>query len=397
MTQTDAEVIAASCRKPERFAELFDRHAPHLHRYCARRAGPQAADDLVAETFLAAFGQRSGYDLAYPDARPWLYGIATNLLGTYQRQEIRQFRLLQAAAPRAVAAFDHAERVVATVAAQSARPRLAAALAGLAQPDRDVLLLIAWEDLLITRSPAHWRSRSARCGHGCTTPAHTTPAVSGQSEPSLRTATLTAKQVLDSAAAAALTGSPVIPRPDQYVYVKINDGDGIVQSWYSVDGRRGGLSDNAGLPPFVVPGCLPQTTASCTPRPAFFPDMPTTASAIGPWLAQTQGATTANPNVLGKIAGVILENDYLLPAQRAALYEFLATTPGLTVVHGVKDTLGRAGVGITWTFGGSATLVFDAGTLAYLGWNTVGLHGEQGGDALLSTAIVDRAGELPNG
>ena len=147
MTQTDAEVIAASCRKPERFAELFDRHAPHLYRYCARRAGPQDADDLVAETFLAAFGQRSGYDQAYPDARPWLYGIATNLLGTYQRQEIRQFRLLQAAAPRAVAAFDDSERVVATVAAQSARPRLAAALAGLSQPDRDVLLLIAWEDL----------------------------------------------------------------------------------------------------------------------------------------------------------------------------------------------------------------------------------------------------------
>ena len=144
--------------------------------------------------------------------------------------------------------------------------------------------------------------------------------------PSLRTATLTAKQVLDSAAAAALTGSPVIPRPDQYVYVKINDGNGIVQSWYSVDGRRGGLSDNAGFPPLWCPAAC--ATASCTPRPAFFPDMPTTASAIGPWLAQTQGASTANPNVLGKIAGVILENDYLLPAQRAALYEFLAPRPG---------------------------------------------------------------------
>ena len=78
---------------------------------------------------------------------PWLYGIATNLLGTYHRHEIRQFRLLQAAAPRAVAVFDDSERVLATLAAQSARPRLAAALAELSQPDRDVLLLIAWEDL----------------------------------------------------------------------------------------------------------------------------------------------------------------------------------------------------------------------------------------------------------
>jgi RNA polymerase sigma-70 factor (ECF subfamily) len=147
VTPTDAEVIAASRRDPERFAELFDRHAPHLQRYCARRAGPQAADDLVAETFLAAFGQRAGYDQAYPDARPWLYGIATNLLGTHQREEIRQFRLMRAAAPGAVAVPDDSERVLATVAAQYARPRLAAALAGLPPPDRDVLLLIAWEDL----------------------------------------------------------------------------------------------------------------------------------------------------------------------------------------------------------------------------------------------------------
>jgi RNA polymerase sigma-70 factor (ECF subfamily) len=147
VTVTDAEVIAASHRDPERFAELFDRHAPHLHRYCARQAGPQAADDLVAETFLAAFGQRAGYDQAYPDARPWLYGIATNLLGTYHRREVRQFRLVQAAAPCAVAAVDDSERVLATVAAKSARPRLLEALAGLSSPDRDVLLLIAWEDL----------------------------------------------------------------------------------------------------------------------------------------------------------------------------------------------------------------------------------------------------------
>jgi hypothetical protein len=254
-------------------------------------------------------------------------------------------------------------------------------------------------------------------------------------EPSVPAAKLTAKQVLDTAAAAALTESPVTPRPSQYVYVKINNGDGIAQSWYSVDGRHNGLSDSAGLPPLVLPGCLPdghyawtgpampppsalkklkkvtsaqraapeatsgspQATAPCSPQPAYFPDMPTTASAIGSWLAKTEGATTANLNDLAKTAGTILEDDYLLPAQRAALYEFLATTPGLTVVHGVSDILGRAGVGITWRFSGSATLVFDAGTLAYLGWNTVGLHGEKGGDALLATAIVDRAGELPNG
>jgi RNA polymerase sigma-70 factor, ECF subfamily len=147
VTATDAEVIADSARDPERFAVLFDRHAPHIHRYCARRAGPQAAEDLVAETFLAAFGQRAGYDPAYPDARPWLYGIATNLLGTHQRQEIRRFHLLQAAASAPAAVLDDSDRVLASLAARSARPRLAEAVGKLSRPDRDVLLLIAWEDL----------------------------------------------------------------------------------------------------------------------------------------------------------------------------------------------------------------------------------------------------------
>jgi DNA-directed RNA polymerase specialized sigma24 family protein len=73
----DAAVIEGSCREPERFAVLFDRHAPYIYRYLARRAGRQVADDLLAETFLAAFAKRHRYDLGHADARPWLYGIAT--------------------------------------------------------------------------------------------------------------------------------------------------------------------------------------------------------------------------------------------------------------------------------------------------------------------------------
>lgn len=126
---------------------LFDRHAPHIHRYLARRVGRQAADDLVADTFLAAFGQRGRYDPCYADARPWLYGIATNLLGQFHRQEVRRFRLLQAAGPDRLTLPDYSERTVASLAAQTARPLLAQALAGLSAADRDVLLLIAWEDL----------------------------------------------------------------------------------------------------------------------------------------------------------------------------------------------------------------------------------------------------------
>ena len=142
----DAAVIESSWREPERFAVLFDRHAPHIYRYLARRAGPQVADDLVAETFLAAFAKRDRYDLRYSDARPWLYGIATNLAGQHRRDEARQFRIRQAAVADPEVP-GHAERVAADVTAQATRALLGRALATLTAGDRDVLLLIAWEQL----------------------------------------------------------------------------------------------------------------------------------------------------------------------------------------------------------------------------------------------------------
>ena len=106
----------------------------------------QVADDLVAETFLAVFAKRDGYDLGHPDALVRLYGIATNLVGQHRRDEARQYRIRQAAAA-VPAVLGHAERVAADVTAQAMRTLLDAALAALPAGDRDVLLLIAWEQL----------------------------------------------------------------------------------------------------------------------------------------------------------------------------------------------------------------------------------------------------------
>ena len=142
----DAVVIEESGNQPERFAALFDRHASSIHRYLIRRVGRETAEDLLAETFLAAFRKRRRYDRACPDARPWLYGIATNLVGQHRRDEIRQDRLRQSAGP-APDVPDLAERAVVHLTAQATRCALAEALANLSGKDRDVLLLIAWEDL----------------------------------------------------------------------------------------------------------------------------------------------------------------------------------------------------------------------------------------------------------
>lgn len=152
-TSTDAAVIERSLRDPESFALIFDRHASHIHRYLARRLGAGIADDLVAETFLAAFRRRERYDVAHPDARPWLYGIATNIVSQHRREEEREYRLRQAYVP-ATSEVSHADRVATVVTAQSLRQMLLGALAELSTGDRDALLLIAWEQLTYDEAAA---------------------------------------------------------------------------------------------------------------------------------------------------------------------------------------------------------------------------------------------------
>ena len=73
---SDADLIGRSRQEPGCFAAIFDRHAAEISRYAHARLGPDLAEDVTAETFLAAFRHRDRYDTTRPDARPWLYGIA---------------------------------------------------------------------------------------------------------------------------------------------------------------------------------------------------------------------------------------------------------------------------------------------------------------------------------
>ncbi|MEU6726517.1 RNA polymerase sigma factor [Nonomuraea wenchangensis] len=142
----DAELIRRSIDDPEQFTGVFDRYVEQIHRYVARRLGVQAADDIVAETFLTAFRCRASYDHAQPLARPWLYGIATNLIAKQRRAEERFLRAL-ARTGAEPPPESMADAVIGRVAAQAEDRRLAGALTGLASGDRDVLLLVALGDM----------------------------------------------------------------------------------------------------------------------------------------------------------------------------------------------------------------------------------------------------------
>lgn len=148
--EDDGEVIAQSLRQPELFARLYDRYAPDIHRYAARRLGDGAADDITADTFLIAFRIRARYDLTRANARPWLYGIAGNLIGKQRRAEVRALKALARTGHDPVATSWGASWVEDTenrVVAQGAQGPLAHALAALSAGDRHVLLLVAWAEL----------------------------------------------------------------------------------------------------------------------------------------------------------------------------------------------------------------------------------------------------------
>jgi RNA polymerase sigma-70 factor (ECF subfamily) len=145
---TEAELVAGFRSDPDRFTAVYDRYFRDVYRYVAGRLDVQAADDIAAETFLVAFGQRDRFDPARGALRPWLFGIATNLVARHRRAEARHYRALAGAGRATAAAADsHENRVVALVAAQRMQPQLARALTTLSAGERDVVLLVALSQL----------------------------------------------------------------------------------------------------------------------------------------------------------------------------------------------------------------------------------------------------------
>jgi RNA polymerase sigma-70 factor (ECF subfamily) len=145
--ESDAAVITASLDSPVRFGAIFDRHATVLHRYLVRRLGPDEAESMVGEVFRIAFEKRDTYDVDRPTARPWLYGIATNLLAKHRRREARRIHAVARLAAQRVPPLDLADGVSGVVDAAEMWPRVAAAVTALPEPERDALVLHVWEGL----------------------------------------------------------------------------------------------------------------------------------------------------------------------------------------------------------------------------------------------------------
>lgn len=142
-THTDEQLLAAvAAGEMWALAPLVDRHHVALHRFVSRRIGSDA-EDIVAETYECACRRAGSYRATSADARPWLFGIATNLLRGHARREAAMYRAYaRTGVDPASASAEQSARVD-----DGRGPALAGALAKMRVEHREALLLYAVGEL----------------------------------------------------------------------------------------------------------------------------------------------------------------------------------------------------------------------------------------------------------
>jgi RNA polymerase sigma factor (sigma-70 family) len=144
----DAALIRATREDVTSFGTLFDRHFGAVYRFCARRVGRDLAEDLAGETFRRAFEARDSYDVSQPNALPWLFCIARNLVRDAVRSraaEDRAYARLQALA--VIGSPSEEDPTARSAEAHADLTRLAQLLVTERREDTDALLLHVWEGL----------------------------------------------------------------------------------------------------------------------------------------------------------------------------------------------------------------------------------------------------------
>jgi RNA polymerase sigma-70 factor (ECF subfamily) len=136
---TDAEFIRTSTEDSRAFEAVFDRHYQVIRRYAQRRAGLDLGEEIAASTFEVAFAERARFDAdRFTSARPWLIGIANNLLKTSLRREATRHRVhptsivLEGSTP---------EPELGPLEASRRLPEMQSALSRLSESDRECFLL----------------------------------------------------------------------------------------------------------------------------------------------------------------------------------------------------------------------------------------------------------------
>jgi len=127
------------------FERLYADHAQRLFGFLVYRTGDRTlAEDLVADTFEAAYRARSRFDRRRASERTWLYTIALNLLRDQARRSSAQSRAYDRSAAALKLDEPASQRALARVVE---RDRIMRSLAELSEPERECVALRFGADL----------------------------------------------------------------------------------------------------------------------------------------------------------------------------------------------------------------------------------------------------------
>jgi RNA polymerase sigma-70 factor (ECF subfamily) len=132
--------------RERRFEEIFEAHYRAVARYLRTRGHAAAdADDLIAGTFEVAWRR---LDQLPPgrEAVPWLLTVARNLSRNARRKSQREAVFVEGLAPVTVGSAEM------KIEDRAAGVEVMAALAQLKTIDRDLVLLVAWDELSVAEA-----------------------------------------------------------------------------------------------------------------------------------------------------------------------------------------------------------------------------------------------------
>jgi RNA polymerase sigma-70 factor, ECF subfamily len=134
MSRLHERASAYEARLPRLEALIREHHAAVL-RYAWRRAPRDSIDDVMADTFLVAWRR---LDEVPVDARPWLIGVARNVIATHARTR----RRLEALRGRLQLSYEPV-----CVSVDEPETAIAQAFERLPVRDREVLMLVVVEEM----------------------------------------------------------------------------------------------------------------------------------------------------------------------------------------------------------------------------------------------------------
>lgn len=137
------------------FEGLYAEHAQRLFGFLVYRTGDRAlAEDLVADTFEAAYRARGRYDRRRASPRTWLYTIALNRLRDQGRRQGAQARAYERAVEGAAEVADPPDIALERIVE---RDRIMRALGGLTEQERECVALRFGADLSLKEIAAALR------------------------------------------------------------------------------------------------------------------------------------------------------------------------------------------------------------------------------------------------